>query len=591
MKDMQPVDQPVHCFRWRGICIVLAAVVLPVVLLLPPLARGASYSVWACADASGHLLTRGDWKEVRVSGDGHFLSSTCGDVDASPVPRLLAIAQSARGHPARDSGAGWKVQSAPGTNITGLDVWWSGTVPAGPPMFSGYLGRVEVLAPASIFRMDGNGETGGFFGPGATGGRAFDEGNHWSFRKLNTADVTLMAWCIAKCDGVPGPGGDVLTQTISVFEVYRLKTIVDDGTPPAGTVTGLEDGARISTPTVVHAIASDIGGGVREILLRVDGRVVQHAMSNDSCADVDRSNGNHLDYISMQPCPSHDSQELTLSPSLLADGARHVVSVVAIDAAGQQSVLGAARIALAAPNGFFSSAGFFNPDLNVVAPRTLNGTNGAPANVRLSFVVRTGSRNGSARRLTVGPNVRPWIDGRLSSDAGAPISGARVWRATAVTDGVWQISGAPLTTSATGRVRGRLLAHSPSRNLRLVYFPYSDSSENVQSVSRRLDVRASTTIRLDKARYRNGDTVSFSGRITAKPIVPRKSVYLQVVVRGRWRTFDTTRADSEGRWSLRYRFTATRRLTAYRFRAVIPAEQTFPWATGRSRAVRVFVTP
>jgi hypothetical protein len=62
-------------------------------------------------------------------------------------------------------------------------------------------------------------------------------------------------------------------------------------------------------------------------------------------------------------------------------------------------------------------------------------------------------------------------------------------------------------------------------------------------------------------------------------------------VRGKWRTFDTTRADSKGRWGLRYRFTATRRPTVYRFRAVVPTEHGFPWATGHSRAVGVLVTP
>jgi hypothetical protein len=107
----------------------------------------------------------------------------------------------------------------------------------------------------------------------------------------------------------------------------------------------------------------------------------------------------------------------------------------------------------------------------------------------------------------------------------------------------------------------------------------------------RLGVRAATTIRLDKARYRNGDTVKFSGRITTRPVIRRKAVYLQVVVRGRWRTFDTTRADSDGVWRLRYRFTATQRPTAYRFRAVIPTDEGYPWAAGHSRALRVLVMP
>jgi hypothetical protein len=74
-------------------------------------------------------------------------------------------------------------------------------------------------------------------------------------------------------------------------------------------------------------------------------------------------------------------------------------------------------------------------------------------------------------------------------------------------------------------------------------------------------------------------------------VLARKVVYLQALVRRQWRTFDTTRADAHGRWRLHYRFSATRRLTAYRFRAVVPAEELFPWSTGRSRVVRVLVAP
>jgi hypothetical protein len=293
----------------------------------------------------------------------------------------------------------------------------------------------------------------------------------------------------------------------------------------------------------------------------------------------------------MVPCPGEYAGAFTLPPHELADGERHVVSVVASDAAGQETVIMAARAARAAPSGYFASAGFFNPDLDIASPRRLNGVHAGPASVRLSFVAGHGTHRRLVRQRVVGADDKPRIGGRLTNAAGAPISGARVWAASAVADGIWQIIGEPLMTSPTGRVSGTLTPHNPSRAVRLVYFPYSDSSENVQSLSGRLAVRASTTIELDRAGYRNGDTVKFSGRITTGPVIRRKSVYLQVVVRGRWRTFDTTRADARGRWKLRYRFTATRRPTAYRFRALIPTEHAFPWAPGRSRAVRVLVTP
>lgn len=255
-------------------------------------------------------------------------------------------------------------------------------------------------------------------------------------------------------------------------------------------------------------------------------------------------------------------------------------------------MIASARVALAAPRGYYANAMFFNPDLDVVSPRKPNGVNGGPASARLSFVVGRGKHRRFVARRVVGADTRPLINGRLTSVRGAPIVGARVWRAFAVTDGAWQISGNPLETSATGRVSGRLPARMPNREVRLVYFPYSDTSVNVQSPSRRLRVRAATTMHADQAGYRNGDTMRFSGRITTLPFARRKAVYLQVIVRGRWRTFDTTRADPRGRWRLSYRFTATRQLTVYRFRAVVPAEeQPVGWATGYSRALRVLVAP
>lgn len=577
-------------WRRRLVGLVSAALLVLVAVLGPSSAYAAAYTVWACADGGGRMLPRGDWTEVR-DGPQHFLRSTCGDPAAMPATHLLAVAVTAPGNTATDSGAGWSVQAPAATRITSLDVWWAG----GTPSYIGKPARIEVLAPTSLFRVDGpNGEIGAFFGTTArpeNAGAAFTDSNHWRFEHLSTSTTTLRAWCLSDCQGVREVDGDVQVRNVAYFEAYRLRTAVEDATPPRGRVAGLVDGARISGPTRVQADATDMGGGVREISLRVDGQVVDRVGSEGDCADIDATNGDPYEYNRMQPCPTARSANLSLTPRELADGARHVVTVVATDAAGQETTILSARAAVAAPSGYFSSSRFFNPDLDVLVPRGLNGANAGAARIRLSLVRRHGRRMRFVSRLVVGTRVKPRISGRLTSALGAPISGARVWVASTVASGAWQISGAPLTTSRTGRVSGRLPAHSPSRDVRLVYFPYSDSSEHVLSPTRRLAVRASTTIHLDQARYRNGDTVHFWGRITTVPVSRRKDVYLQVVVRGRWRTFDTTRADPAGGWRLRYRFTATARPTAYRFRAVIPTDEGYPWAMGYSRAVRVLVTP
>lgn len=551
-------------------------------------AHAAPYAVWACADGSGQRQPAADWYLVRVSDQIARPSSSCGDSAAPPTARLFARATSNPNNDPLSAGTGWRVDAGPGTRITGLDIWWNGQV---NPMPTRERGRITISAPHTIYNLEPTDPEAGasFGGAEATGPGselvAYSERNHQAYRELSSSTASIMAWCTAYCRE------DVL-GLIGYYAVYRVRTIVDDVAPPTGTAVGLADGARIVGPIDVQTTAADVGSGVREITLRVDDRVVDRSVSGGDCTDIDLTNGEPYEYNRMSPCPLERSAQLTLSPAELLDGARHDVSVVVTDAAGQETVIGTARVGLAAPPGFFANARFFNPDLDVVSARRLNGMNAGPGTMRLSFVVGRGKHKRLVPRRLVAAGGQAVINGRLINAHGLPIAGARIWRASSSAAGSWQISGRPLTTSSTGRVTGRLPARMPSRDVRLIYFPYSDSSETVQSPSRRLRVRAATTMHAEQSGYRNGDTMRLSGRITTRPIARRQALYLQVIVRGRWRTFDTTRADARGRWKLNYRFTATRQLTMYRFRAVVPAsEQPVAWATGYSRPLRVIVTP
>jgi hypothetical protein len=172
-----------------------------------------------------------------------------------------------------------------------------------------------------------------------------------------------------------------------------------------------------------------------------------------------------------------------------------------------------------------------------------------------------------------------------------PVGGARVWVASRLRGGQWRLSRKPLTTSRSGVVTARLPARSPSRGVRLVYFPASDRNQAVTSARRGLRVRATTTIQTDQGGYRNGDKLTFTGQVITKRLIADKTVYMQAIVRGSWRTFATTQADARGRWRMAHRFEATRRATRYRFRAVVPSQTGYAWATGHSRTVRVLVTP
>lgn len=581
---VQPVAAPVakacsngRTCRFIGIVLALVWVAM---ITTPPNADAATYTVWACANGSGGRLGTGDWRPHRVEGEQHRAEG-CDHVVEGRAPFLFASAEPAPLNRPSGSGVGWTATAAGGTTLRSLDLWWNNCVVGQ----YGATGRIQVYAGAdSIYSRDSHG-CWGVTGLAVEG--PSPQGNHQTFGGLNSSTMTLVAWCLSLCDGSSGA-----RLWAADFYAYRLKVTVHDPAPPTGTVHGLVDGMRIGGMVPLHVQADDAGGGVREVSLRVDGRVVQRDVSAGDCADVDSGNGDAHEYNRMQPCPRQRSAGLILAPADFADGRRHVVNVIVTDAAGQETVISTARVALRSPSGYVTGSQFFNPDLDVVGDRNVNGANGGPAVLRLSFVVRKGKRRRFVARRVVRANDRPLVSGRLISALGAPIAGARVWLATALSNGSWQVSGRSTNTSTTGHVSGRLPPRTPTRDVRLVYFPYSDSSENVQSPSRRLTVRAATTIRTDQAGYSNGDTVRFSGRVTTVPVARRKSVYLQVIVRGRWRTFATTRANSRGRWTLGYRFTATRQLTVYRFRAVIPAEEhPVSWATGHSRAVRVLVAP
>ena len=110
---------------------------------------------------------------------------------------------------------------------------------------------------------------------------------------------------------------------------------------------------------------------------------------------------------------------------------------------------------------------------------------------------------GSTTKRTVNYSSPAQIRGRLSVDNN-PVARARVWLASRLASGEWRISRKPLRTSRRGTVSARLSAGGPSRDLRLVYFPYTDTNASPRSASRALRVQSTTTIQSDQGGYRNG---------------------------------------------------------------------------------------
>ncbi|MGB2711843.1 MAG: hypothetical protein WBC33_10035, partial [Conexibacter sp.] len=151
----------------------------------------------------------------------------------------------------------------------------------------------------------------------------------------------------------------------------------------------------------------------------------------------------------------------------------------------------------------------------------------------------------------------------------------------------WSAHG-EVRTDASGHFAVRLPA-GPSRLVRVTYFPFSDSRTFVASNVVREDVRARLTIRADRHRLVGTRAVRLSGRVAGEPM-PHGGVL--VTLQGYqagwgWRTFRTVRTTANGSWSTRYRFRLAH--GRFGFRAIVPRQGAFPFASARSAAVFVTV--
>lgn len=180
------------------------------------------------------------------------------------------------------------------------------------------------------------------------------------------------------------------------------------------------------------------------------------------------------------------------------------------------------------------------------------------------------------------------VSGKLVTAAGAPVA-----------DAVVDVLAKPNSTGAdylpVGVVRtkstGEFAYSAPRGVSRKLRFRYTGAAHQRPSEAEvDLKVAAATTIAVDRKRARNGQRVTFSGRLRGLPVpTGGKVIDLQAYYRGRWRTFGTPRSNSRGAWRLRYRFEATHRTTSYRFRAVVKREAAYPYEEGRSGIVTVRV--
>lgn len=526
---------------------LLLAVAAAALAVRPAEAQAGTYAFSVCRGPSGQAADKSAWHVYRRAG----ASAIEWRDDCPAGPLQLEIGPS-KAHAANH----WitaRFQAPADTRIAGYTLWRS------VRLATDYGWRIHEVSPTGTVPVDrcyaasGCTSLGSQSNPWASSNRVSASGRT-DLTGLELAltcalDDASTASCPAKAPGALMRlyGGQVtLTDDYSpVFAAPPTGPLVD----PSRTLSGA---APVSLST------TDRGGGVYQVLLEVDGRVVETQTLDGNggrCAEP---------FLAAVPCKLSASGTVWLHTTALSDGP-HALRILVTDATK-------ANVAAWGP----------------MTIRTANAScNPRPVSHARRLRVRVRAGRGKARRaVTVRHGRAVTASGRLTTRSGAPVAGATlcvVSREDAV--GAVLKTGGSVRTDARGRFRATL----PAGASRRVWFVdrVADGAV-VGSVAVR--VRAPVTLRGSSPALHNGQTLRMSGRLSAGPR-PRGGVLVELQARRDtgWQTFGTTRADGRGRFRYDYTFSNTTGVQTYELRARVPQQAAYPYAPGASRRLRVTV--
>jgi hypothetical protein len=681
---------------------LLAAILVSLAIVItlvvrPPIAFAATYTVHSCETPTGTFTGDGGWtSDASLPMQGQTPGAATG-CDEQGDSLLLQLGSPLLSVPPAGS-VTWNFSAPFATYISSLslrrrlELAW----PVAPPRYGRpYVYDVWHDGDEADNQLEfelapyGDDAGGAEYAPSLDVDRV-----HW-----DSVNVRLSCWSLVG-SGDCGPYPAQVT-------ISRAAVGLTDTQAPAGFVTGGElamtDPVRGSGGLALHA--TDDGAGVYRVFLRVDGHEVVRRVLQDpdgSCVDVEPSNDDPYEFGTPRPCPLSADGSVQLDTAMLRDG-QHTVHATVEDAGGNQTVVfdgivqthnalintiaptlvgqpgvGGQLTANAgqwdgAPSGYdhrwlrceadgsdcepvagVSGPGYPLSDADayhrmVVEVTAANGSgtstarsapsslvadsagrtvppsgqagassgsggtgpapgpggiqgivnplaqvpghvgNGGNATTRAHVVAAFRRADGStAHTIRARHGRRLAIVGRLTDASGAGIGDARVAAAWRIAGRGW-VAHPGVSTGADGRFV-YLLPRGPSRDVRFAYFPYSDSQAAELSDVVHVDVLAPLTIRADRRHVSGEHVVRLSGHVGGGSI-PRSGllVTLQGYQRGwGWRTFSTVRTDRRGNWTTRYHFRLSQ--GRFGFRALVPHQARFPFATSRSAGVFVVVS-
>jgi len=202
--------------------------------------------------------------------------------------------------------------------------------------------------------------------------------------------------------------------------------------------------------------------------------------------------------------------------------------------------------------------------------------------------IAAGFAQSDTEAVTVGFGEAAEVTGSLHDAAGDPVPGATICvKSQTLETGEPQAPVAAVKTDAEGRFAYAVPA-GPDREVMLGY--RHDSFQIARQV--RYFAHTAPSLMVDPPKLRNGGHIHLWGELPA-PAAAGRVVVLQANVKGsrRWITFRRATTDDQGHFKSGYRFRSTTRRTIYRFRAIVPRQDHYPYVEGHSRPVHVVVRP
>jgi hypothetical protein len=380
------------------------------------------------------------------------------------------------------------------------------------------------------------------------------------------AGITMVAGCENPDGGGEHCEGAALKYAGVALMSMATITLEDDS-PPQITVVGgtLTSGTELEGTQTVAITGTDSGSGIYQAVLEVDGKEAQRTTVDSNgghCENVGQTTDGRPAFLYVVPCALEvNDQYVSFNLAGISDGP-HRLTVLVTDAAGNATTV-------------------LNREV-IVGRGACNGTCDDQAKL-------TTSDAKSLKPITRGYSRSALkLSGALREPTGSPVPGAQLELLQQAS-----YTGAPLRTVSTTTTNAAgewtlAVPRGPSRVLLVAWRSHALDAGYASQLEYHERVFADIALAAPR-RVRIGASFTFRGELAGGYIPPEHSIIqMEIFFDSRWRTIETLRTNSRGRFAYGYTF-STGSGSAYLFRAVIRYSHAYPFLAATSRTVRVWV--